>query len=72
MGWDGPLGAENRWVSRRETIGRGINTSVIAVCPVPSPFDSKGRCIWVLGGGGWVSVGEDIFFTLRNGAFRLL
>jgi hypothetical protein len=57
MGWDGPLGAENRWVSRRETIGRGINTSVIAVCPVPSPFDSKGRCIWVLGGGGGVSGG---------------
>jgi len=45
VGWT--VGGGNRWVKRRETIGQRINN--IAVCPVPSPSDSKGRC---LGGGG--------------------
>jgi hypothetical protein len=40
-------GAGNRWVRRRETIGQRINITVL--CSVPSPSDSKGRC---LGGGG--------------------
>jgi len=45
MGWT--VGGGNRWVRRQETIGQRINNTV--VCPVPSPFDFKGR---YFGGGG--------------------
>jgi hypothetical protein len=66
-------GGENRWVRRRETIGRGINNSVTAVCPVPSPTDSKGRCVGAGRGTGLGPLVETLFFffTLRNGAPRL-
>jgi hypothetical protein len=65
-------GGGDRWVRRRETIGQRINNTVM--CPVPSPFDSKRRCLgW--GGGGRMGRGplvETYFFTLRNGALWLL
>jgi hypothetical protein len=44
VGWT--VGGGNRWVRRRETIGQRINNT--AMCSVPSPSDSKGRCF----GGG--------------------
>jgi hypothetical protein len=54
-------GGGNRWVRRREPIGQRINNT--AVCSVPSPSDSKGRCLGGGGGGGREgSVGGDIFF----------
>jgi hypothetical protein len=51
-------GGGNRWVRRRETIGQRINNTV--VCSVPSPSDSKGRCLGGADGEG--SIGGDIFF----------
>jgi hypothetical protein len=48
VGWT--VGGGNWWVRRRETIGQRINNT--AVCPVPSPSDSKGHCFWGSGQGG--------------------